>query len=358
MTLRHDPHRASQTDYAGLHDPDSFRDACGTGFIARLDGVATHELVEQAVQGVVSLTHRGAVNADPETGDGAGVTISIPYAILQDDLARLGHAGLNDDDLGLAMVFLPMDADAAQRGRTILESAVERTGLRVLGWRAVPTDPSVLGEWAKRDQPHIQQLLIACPSGVAADEFARRVYLARRRADAEYQALRDANSGDQAGETYIVSMSTSTVVYKGLMVAPQLSRFYPDLTNPETVSALALFHQRYATNTLPNWKIAQPFRYIAHNGEINTLLGNRLWMQARGPALQSDVWGDSVAELHPVLGSVSSDSQAFDEAFELLVASGRGALHAMMMLIPEAWENLDDMDPDLRGFYEYPPTPV
>ena len=346
-------HAASPSDYAGLHDPQSFRDACGTGFIARLDGLATHELVEQAVQGVVSLTHRGAVNADPHTGDGAGVTISIPYALLQDDLARLGQDGLADADLALAMVFLPLEDDAAARGRAILETAVERTGLRVLGWRVVPTEPDVLGEWALRELPRIEQLLIGRPLGVAEDEFTRRVFLARKRADAELRALHDADPDDAATATYIVSMSTSTVVYKGLMVAPQLSRFYPDLTNPETVSALALFHQRYATNTLPNWRIAQPFRYIAHNGEINTLLGNRLWMQARGPALQSDVWGDAVAELHPVLGSVSSDSQAFDEAFELLVASGRGPLHAMMMLIPEAWENLDDMEPELRGFYEY-----
>ncbi len=353
MTSRRHHHRASQTDYAGLHEPKSFRDACGTGFIARLDGVATHELVEQAVQGVVSLTHRGAVNADPDTGDGAGVTISIPYAVLQEDLARLGHAGVSDADLGLAMVFLPMDSDAAARARRLLESAVARSGLTVLGWRVVPTDPAVLGRWALRELPRIEQLLIARPAGVLDDEFTRRMYLARRRADAEYRALDEGHSADPAGATYIVSMSTTTVVYKGLMVAPQLRSFYPDLTNPETVTAVALFHQRYATNTLPDWKIAQPFRYIAHNGEINTLLGNRLWMQARGPALQSDVWGDAVAELHPVLGAVGSDSQAFDEAFELLIASGRGPLHAMMMLIPEAWEQLDDMEPDLRGFYEY-----
>ena len=353
MTRTQYPNQATPADYAGLHDPLSFRDACGTGFIARLDGVATHELVQQAVEGVVSLTHRGAVNADPDTGDGAGVTISIPYAILQDDLTRLGRANVSQADLGLAMVFLPMDKTAAQRGRAILESAANRTGLDFIGWRVVPTDPSVLGHWALGKLPCVEQMLFARPAGVSDDEYGRRVYLSRRRADTEYRALSDASAGDPAGETYIVSMSTSTVVYKGLMVAPQLSKFYPDLTNPETVSALALFHQRYATNTLPDWKIAQPFRYIAHNGEINTLLGNRHWMRARGPALQSAAWGDAVSELHPVLGSVSSDSQAFDEAFELLVASGRGGLHAMMMLIPEAWEQYDDMDSDLRGFYEY-----
>ena len=301
----------------------------------------------------MSLTHRGAVNADPDTGDGAGVTISIPYAILQDDLERLGRVGLPDCDLALAMVFLPDEPDAAERSKRLIEASVDRTGLDVIGWREVPTDPGVLGSWALRDLPVIEQLLIGRSQDVSDDEFSRRIYLARRRVDAEIRAIREADLDDHAGETYIVSMSTSTVVYKGLMVATQLSHFYPDLTNPDTVSAVALFHQRYATNTLPDWKIAQPFRFIAHNGEINTLLGNRLWMQARGPAMESDLWGDAVSELHPVLGQVGSDSQAFDEAFELLVASGRGPLHAMMMLIPEAWEQLDDMDPELRGFYEY-----
>ena len=339
--------------FQGLYDPNSGRDACGTGFLARIDGRATHELVAQAVQGVVSLTHRGAVNWDPETGDGAGVTISIPYAILQDDLSRVGRAGVSDEDLALAMVFLPMDEAAAERARSVIELAVERTGLESLCWRKVPTDASVLGKWASRELPRIEQLLFSRPSGIDNSEFTRRVYLARRRADAEFRALLEADANDPAGGAYIVSMSNSTVVYKGLMLATQLSRFYPDLTNPDTVSAVALFHQRYATNTLPDWKIAQPFRYIAHNGEINTLLGNRLWMNARGPALQSDVWGDAVSELHPLLGSVGSDSQAFDEAFELLVASGRAPLHAMMMLIPEAWEQLEHMDADLRGFYEY-----
>ena len=352
--MRDSAHRSSPAPYAGLHDPNSFRDACGTGFLARIDGRPTHELVAQAVAGVVSLTHRGAVNADPNTGDGAGVTISIPYAILQDDLARLGRPGLADDDLAMAMVFLPVREAGRARSRAILEDASRRSGLEVIGWRATPTDPTVLGEWALQGLPGIEQLLLARPDGVELEEFERRLYLARRRAEAEYDALESAEGDDPAADTYIVSMSSQTVVYKGLMVAPQLSRFYPDLTNPQTVSAVALFHQRYATNTLPNWRLAQPFRYVAHNGEINTLLGNRNWMQARGPALQSNVWGDAVAELHPVVrGSVGSDSSAFDQALELLVASGRNPLHAMMMLVPEAWEQLDEMPPALRGFYEY-----
>ncbi len=337
----------------GLHDPQSFRDACGTGFLARIDGVRTHQLVEQAVAGVVSLTHRGAVNADPHTGDGAGVTIEIPWDTYAADLERLGCALNETDRLALAMVFLPAAQTARERARAIIGAALARSGIDVLGWRAVPIDPHVLGEAALRGLPAIEQLIVRRPEQLAEDDFERLLYLARRRAEAEIRAMAERDPTDPLADTYVVSLSPRTVVYKGLMVAPQLSRFYPDLTDPHTTSSLALFHQRYATNTLPNWRIAQPFRYIAHNGEINTLLGNRNWMYARGPALQSDVWGDAVSELHPVISAVGSDSLAFDEALELLIASGRGALHAMMMLVPEAWEQMDDIDPQLRGFYEY-----
>ena len=337
---------------SGLHDPLSFRDACGTGFVARIDGVRTHELVQQAVMGVVSLTHRGAVNADPNTGDGAGVTIEIPWDTYADDLERLGCASdAAAGRLALGMIFLPSE-DAA-RARAIIDTALQRTNLEVLGWRTVATEPAVLGEAALRGLPKIEQVIVRRPEQLAATDFERLLYLARRRAEAEIRALAERDHSDPVAETYVVSLSSRTVVYKGLMVAPQLSRFYPDLTDHRTTSSLALFHQRYATNTLPNWRIAQPFRSIAHNGEINTLLGNRNWMFARGPSLQSDIWGEAVSELHPVISEGGSDSLAFDEALDLLVASGRGALHAMMMLVPEAWEQMADIEPRLRGFYEY-----
>ena len=341
------------TTPAGLHDPAAFRDACGTGFVARIDGASTHDIVQQAVEGVVSLTHRGATNADPQTGDGAGVTIAIPWATLRPDLERFGQSFEHLDELALAMVFLPAEAGARERARAILAAAAQRAGLEALGWREVPIEPDMLGPWARNGLPAIEQLVLRRGAGAPAEEFGRALYLARRLAEAEYRALAEADAGDPAGETYIVSLSSRTVVYKGLMVAPQLSRFYPDLTNPDTVSPLALFHQRYATNTLPNWRIAQPFRYIAHNGEINTLLGNRNWMHARGASLESGVWGEEIARLHPVVTAGGSDSLAFDEVFDLLVSSGRGPLHAMMMLVPEAWEQRTDMDPQLRGFYEY-----
>ena len=347
------PHSARPPRYRGLHDPAAFRDACGTGFVARIDGAATHDIVRQAVEGVVSLTHRGATNADPQTGDGAGVTIAIPWATLRPDLERLGQSFEHLDQLALAMVFLPVDPPARERARAILSAAAQRAGLEALGWREVPIEPDVLGPWARNGLPAIEQLVLRRGPGAPAEEFARALYLARRLAEADYRALAQSDPGDPAGETYIASLSSRTVVYKGLMVAPQLSRFYPDLTNPDTVSPLALFHQRYATNTLPNWPIAQPFRFIAHNGEINTLLGNRNWMHARGASLESAFWGEEVAQLHPVVTEGGSDSLAFDEVFDLLVSSGRGPLHAMMMLVPEAWEQRSDMDPQLRGFYEY-----
>ena len=344
MTTQLPPH-------TGLHDPASFHDACGTGFIARIDGIRTHELVQQAVVGVVSLTHRGAVNADPNTGDGAGVTIEIPWDAYADDLERLGCADAETGGLALGMVFLP--TEDADRARAIIDAAMQRTNLEVVGWRTVPTEPSVLGEAALRGLPQIEQLIVRRPAQLDEADFERLLYLARRRAEDEFRSAHARDTCDPVGETYIVSLSSRTVVYKGLMVAPQLEHFYPDLTDPRTTSSLALFHQRYATNTLPNWRIAQPFRAIAHNGEINTLLGNRNWMFARGPSLQSDIWGEAVSELHPVISEGGSDSLAFDEALDLLVASGRGALHAMMMLVPEAWEQMDDIDPALRGFYEY-----
>ena len=342
------PTEATQVE--GLYDPSSGRDACGTGFIARLDGVRTHRLVEQAVEGVVNLTHRGAVNADPDTGDGAGILIEIPYALLADELRRLGRPELAEDALALAMVFLPHDASGHERAREAIAEAVTASGLEALGWRVVPTQPEVLGQWALERLPRIEQLLIVRPEGMDDATFDRQLYLARRRTE---RTIREADAADPLADSYVVSLSSRTATYKGLMVAPQLSRFYPDLLDERTASSSALFHQRYATNTLPNWKIAQPFRYVAHNGEINTLLGNRSWMNARGPALVSDAWGDAVSELHPVIGQVGSDSASFDEAYDLLVSSGRDPLHAMMMLIPEAWEYMADMTPELRGFYEY-----
>ena len=346
------PHKESLLGAVGspsnpppLYNPAFEHDGCGTGFIASIDGERTHRIVELAVRSVVNLTHRGAVAADAASGDGAGVTIQVPRELLAEDAARMGMVGGDLSRIALAMVFLPTEEKMRDRARAILEDAAVRTGIEALGWRVVPTDPSVLGASARGCVPGIEQLLVERPSGMSSAEFDRALYLARVRAEAGYR--------EEDVDCYIVSMSAGTVVYKGLMIASELAHFFPDLEDERMVSAIALFHQRFATNTLATWRLAQPFRLIAHNGEINTLIGNRNWMSAREPELTSGFWGDQLEDLIPVIHPIGSDTASLDEALELLATSGRGLLHAMAMLIPEAWESMPNMDPQLREFYEY-----
>jgi len=321
------------------------RDACGTGFIASIDGTRSHELVELAIQAVISLTHRGAVNADPLTGDGTGITIEVPFELLREDCERLGTTIDDRDDLAVAMVFLPKEDPDRGQARIALEAEVTGLGIEIIGWREVPHDPGQLGPQGLETLPGIEQLLMLRRSDLDIPEFERLLYLARRRAERTFH--------EQGLDCYVVSMSSRTLVYKGLMVAPRLKEFFTDLADDRVQSRTALLHQRYATNTLPEWKIAQPFRMVSHNGEFNTLLGNRNWMTAREPDLKSAVWGDDVVDLLPVIKPMGSDTASFDEALELLVMSGRDLLHAMRMLIPEAWENMPNIHPHLRSFYEY-----
>ena len=346
------PHKESLSGAVGspsnpppLYNPAFEHDGCGTGFIASINGERTHRIVELAVRSVVNLTHRGAVAADAASGDGAGVTIQVPQELLAEDAARMGMVGGDLSRIALAMVFLPTEEKMREGARATLEDAAVRTGIEALGWRVVPTDPSVLGASARGCIPGIEQLLIERPSDLSSAEFDRALYLARARAEAGYR--------EEDVDCYIVSMSARTVVYKGLMVASELANFYPDLADERTVSGIALFHQRFATNTLATWRLAQPFRLIAHNGEINTLIGNRNWMSAREPEFTSGFWGDQLEDLIPVIHPIGSDTASLDEALELLATSGRGLLHAMAMLIPEAWESMPHMDPQLREFYEY-----
>jgi len=328
-----------------LYNPAFEHDGCGTGFIADIAGRPSHRIVQLAVEACVRVTHRGAVSADAASGDGAGVTIQLPRELLASDAAKMGLPAKELHRLAVAMVFLPTEPSHLRQARLLLEDAVTRSRLQVLGWREVPIDPSRLGGLAKETLPSIEQLLIARPKDVSLVEFERALYLARKRAENAYR--------EQDLDVYIVSMSSRTVVYKGLMVAPQLEAFFPDLADERAVSSLALFHQRFATNTLPNWMLAQPFRMLGHNGEINTLVGNRNWMKAREQELTSPVWGDELPELLPVVWPGGSDSASLDEVLELLVVSGRDVLHAIRMLVPEAWENDAAMDPQLRAFYEY-----
>jgi glutamate synthase domain-containing protein 2/glutamate synthase domain-containing protein 1/glutamate synthase domain-containing protein 3 len=328
-----------------LYNPDFEHDGCGTGFVASLRGERSHRIVELAADALVNLTHRGAVSADSVSGDGAGVTIQVPHDLLHDDAVRLGMTEAREGRLGVAMVFLPVPEEPRVRARLSIQEAASRSGIEVHGWRPVPTDASVLGGVARASMPAIEQALIAPAANLDTEGFRRALYLARRRAE---RALRA-----EGLDAYIVSMSCDTVVYKGLVGAAELRAFYPDLTDVRTTSALALFHQRFATNTAPDWKLAQPFRFVAHNGEINTLIGNRNWMTAREVELGRGVWGQDVADLVPVILPIGSDTASLDEALDLLVASGRDLLEAMAMLIPEAWESMPGMDRPLRAFYQY-----
>ena len=328
-----------------LYDPADGRDACGTGFVANVDGTRSRRVVDLAIEGVRNLTHRGAVNADPLTGDGVGISVQIPFDLLRDDCARLGQPLEDADDLGVAMTFLPRDDAEGQAAREVLEAAVASLDLGMIGWRRVPHDASVVDGLALDTLPQIEQLLIRRPAGRQSADFERALYQARRIAERGFR--------ERDLDCYIVSMSSRMVVYKGMMIAPRMTDFYPDLCDERVTSSIALYHQRFATNTLPSWKLAQPFRMVAHNGEINTLLGNRNWMTAREPEMTSSVWGEAMGDLLPVIWPIGSDTASLDEALELLVHSGRDVLHAMMMLIPEAWENMPNMDPALRAFYEY-----
>src|SRR5712692_10087474 len=329
-----------------LYDPRHEHDACGVGFVANVSGAASHEILQHALTSVVNLTHRGAVDADAKSGDGAGVLTQLPRALFERELAQQGRR-LNDLDwLAVGMIFLPRDAADQARGRQLVEEAAARQGLDLLAWRVVPVDPTVLGDKAQATQPRIEQALIAQRGAYAPEEYERVLYLVRK--DVEARAL-----AEGLNALYIPSLSHRTVVYKGLFVAPQLAGFYADLRDPLYTTALAVFHQRYSTNTLPNWLLAQPFRMLAHNGEINTLQGNRNWMRAREPELAASCWDGTRELLQPVIWQAGSDSASLDNALELVQRSGRGLLHAMMMLVPEAWENMPDVPPALREFYEY-----
>jgi len=332
-----------------LREPSPFlaeKDACGTGFVASIDGVASHWIVQAGIQCVCNVTHRGALSADAKTGDGAGILTQIPHRFFAKILRELKAPRVKAGDLGVGVIFLPKPADQGEAASRIVEAEVRRVGLTWLAWRDVPVDPSIPGDQAVQSMPVIRHALVSRPSSVSADDFERRLFLARRRIELAWE---------QQGltEAYIPSCSSKTIVYKGMLIATQLSSFYRDLADPEYESAIAVFHQRYSTNTFPNWFLAQPFRFLGHNGEINTLQGNRNWMKAREPELSCARWGEALHELFPIVQPGGSDSMSLDNMLELLVMSGRSLLHAVMMLIPDAWQGMAEMDPEVRAFHQY-----
>jgi len=333
----------------GLYDPAHEHDACGIGFVASISGQKSHEIIKKGVQVLLNLAHRGACGCDPETGDGAGVLIQIPHKFFARECEKLGFRLPKPGTYGVGMTFLPVEKHQRLTCEGILERIIKEERLSLLGWRDTPVYASAIGRVARASQPYIQQIFVGCAPGLDEDAFERKLYVVRKRAENEIR-----ESGIEDAEMfYIPSLSCRTIVYKGLLLAQQITNFYRELADPDVVSALCLVHQRFSTNTFPSWQRAHPYRYIAHNGEINTLRGNVNWMYARQSLLSSPLFGDDIKKLHPIIAPDGSDSANFDNAVELLLQAGRSLPHVMAMLIPEAWSGNPHMKPEKRAFYEY-----
>ncbi len=330
-----------------LYDERFEHDACGVGFVAHISGKRSHTTVRMGIQSVCNLTHRGAVGGDTQTGDGAGILTQLPRRFFLLEEPKLGWRLDHESELGVGMLFMPRgDEDAYALCRALIEYVITTKGLGLLGWREVPVDQSVIGDSSALTAPRIQQVFVKKPKHLSDAEFERTLYLTRK--EIEKHSLKTNVRG-----FYICSFSSRTIVYKGLMIATELDRFFSDLKNEAFESAFTIYHQRYSTNTFPTWGLAQPFRMLAHNGEINTIQGNRVWTQAREAEVKADCWGDNIKHLKPLLQPGGSDSAHLDNALEALTLSGRNILHSMMMLIPEAWRARDDIDEQVQKFYEY-----
>ncbi|GAB4442685.1 MAG: glutamate synthase large subunit [Chloroflexi bacterium OHK40] len=337
-------------DAHGLYDPRFEHDACGIGFVARIDGQPGHAILAMALEALSNLEHRGAVADDARTGDGAGVLTQLPRELLRRELQARGIVAPAPGDLAAGVFFLPQDEAARAAACTIVAQALAARGAAVLAWRDVPLNPEALGQRAREAMPFIRQAIIARPAGLDDTAFERTLYLARKAIEAAFHT--------HAIAAYVPSLSARTIVYKGLLLGTNLADFYPDLRDPAYTTALAVYHQRYSTNTFPTWERAQPFRMLSHNGEINTVQGNINWMRARYANLQlPEGWlpAELLAEtpITPVLDERGSDSAILDNVLELLVLGGRDIRHALAMLVPEAWEKVRDLSPALRAFYRY-----
>ncbi len=330
-----------------LYSPSDEHDACGVGFVASLKGERTYRVLEYGLTALANLAHRGAVDADARTGDGAGVLTQLPYKLLRAEVRKLGHTLYDDADLGVGMVFLPHDNAYAQaRAKVLIEEVLEKRGLFLFGWREVPINLRVLGATAQLTMPRIEQVLVGRPAELSPQEYERRLFLVRN--EVEHRAL-----ACDLRHFYIPSFSSRTIIYKGLLTSPSLEKFYHDLANEAYETALCVYHSRYSTNTFPTWPLAHPFRLLAHNGEINTRRGNVNWMNAREAELQAGFWGEDIGLLKPIIQPGGSDSSELDNALEVLLMSGRSLLHAMTMLVPPAWRNDPGLTPEVRAFHQY-----
>lgn len=334
----------------GLYDAQFEHDACGIGFVVNVNGRKSHDVLRKALEMVRNMAHRGASTGEDGTGDGAGVLIQIPHAFFARVCAESNISLPGDGQYGVGMLFLPADQAVRRDFERRFEEIVVREGQTVLGWRTVPTRPAVLGSTARACMPAIRQVFIGRgPAAGDSRAFERRLYVIRKAAE---KAIR--HSGLEAGKSfYVVSLSARTIVYKGMLTPAQLAEFYPDLSDPAVSTALALVHSRFSTNTFPSWERAHPYRLLAHNGEINTLRGNVNWMRAREPLISSELYGEDLAKVLPVVDTEGSDSAMFDNCLEFLVHGGYSLPHAVAMMIPEPWENHESMPDDKKAFYEY-----
>ena len=329
----------------GLYDPSLEHDACGIGFVADMRRGPSHEILTMGTQILCSLTHRGATGSDENTGDGAGLLIQTPDRFLRRVADECGF-GLPGEGLYAAgLVFLARDDSSRAWQKETFREVVEAEGQKILGWREVPINPDEIGRTARSGMPEIEQVFIGAEEGLVGDAFERKLYVIRRLVEKKNQ--------ERNLHFHVPSLSARTLLYKGMFLAHQTPRFFPDLEASDIESRFALVHQRYSTNTFPTWNLAQPLRYLAHNGEINTMRGNANWMRAREGTLKSHLFGDDLQKLFPIMTAGASDSAQFDNTLEFLHLAGRDLSHAMMLMIPEAWENQDQMDPALRSFYEY-----
>jgi len=334
----------------GLYDPSNEQDSCGVGFIADMKNRKSHEIVEQGLSILHNLDHRGAVGADPKMGDGCGILVQIPHKFFSAECAKLGIWLPEEGQYGVGHLFMPRDPEGFRLVEEIVSKAIADEGLQLLGWREVPVDSSDLGESVKATEPLHRQIFIGKGKGMDDQEtFERRLFIARKVIS---NAVYDMKDGRTAGY-YPVSLSSRTIVYKGMVLVTQLRQYYLDLQDPRFESAIALVHQRFATNTFPTWQLAHPYRMVAHNGEINTLRGNVNWMAARQASVDSELFGNDISKLWPISYEGQSDTACFDNALEFLVRGGYSLSHAMMMLIPEAWAGNRLMNDDRRAFYEY-----
>ena len=331
----------------GLYDPFFEHDACGVGFVANIDGKRTHTIIEQGLTVLENLTHRGACGCDPETGDGAGMLIQLPDAFLRKTAAALRIDLPAAGEYGAGLVFLPRDEAQRRYCEEQFAKVTEEEGLRLLGWRDLDVDERVCGPLARASAPHLRHVFIGGADGLDCAALERKLFVLRK------QVERAVSAEPSVTELfYVASLSCRTLVYKGLLLPEQILGFFKDLRDPDLTSCLALVHQRFSTNTLPSWDRAQPFRYLAHNGEINTLRGNINWMRAREARFASPLFDDPT-KMTPVIEPNGSDSAGFDNALELLEHTGRSLPHAVMMMIPEAWQKHEGMSPEKRAFYEY-----